>query len=153
VPIIHFVRSVRFSSAHRYYRPEWSEDRNRDEFGACANPHGHGHDYRLQVTVAGSPHPETGFAVDLSTLDRILEEEVVQRFDHQHINHAEAAFGDGGIVPTTENLTVFLWERIAPRIRESGADLVRLRLCETEELCVEYYGPDPDEAWEGIRMA
>jgi len=153
VPTVHLVRTVRFSAAHRYNRPEWSEERNRAAFGACANPHGHGHDYRLEVTVAGSPDPETGFAVELPALDRILGEEVIRRFDHQHINHAEADFGEGGLIPTTENLVIFLWDRLAPRVREAGAGLVRLRLCETGDLCAEYHGPEPGESGEGTRMA
>lgn len=135
-------RTVRFSAAHRYYRPEWSEERNREVFGACANPHGHGHNYLLEVMVAGEPDPETGFCVDLGHLDRILREEVVRPLDHQHLNHVVPEFRDGGKIPSTENLAVLLWERIAPCL--AGARLVRLRLREDVDLFVDYYGPSPD---------
>ena len=69
MPMIQLTRTVRFSASHRYYRPEWSEERNREVFGACANPHGHGHNYLLEVTVEGEPDVETGFSVDLGVLD------------------------------------------------------------------------------------
>jgi len=132
------TRVVRFSAAHRYYRPEWSEARNREAFGACANPHGHGHNYRLEVTVEGEIDAMTGFCVDLAALDRVLREEVVERLDHRHLNHDVAAFAEGARIPTTENLARFVWERIAPRV--PSARLVRLRLREDEDLWVDYRG-------------
>jgi 6-pyruvoyltetrahydropterin/6-carboxytetrahydropterin synthase len=137
------TRSVRFSAAHRYHRPEWSEERNREAFGACSNPHGHGHNYTLEAMVAGEPHPETGFCVDLGALDRILREEVVGVLDHQHLNHALPEFGEGGLIPSTENLVVWAWRRIEPRL-ERPARLVRLRLREDVDLFVDYYGPPPE---------
>jgi 6-pyruvoyltetrahydropterin/6-carboxytetrahydropterin synthase len=138
------TRIVRFSAAHRYHRPEWSEERNRETFGACSNEHGHGHNYRLEVTVAGVPDAETGFCVDLGDLDRILREEVVDRLDHRHLNYAVPEFAPGGRIPSTENLAHFLWRRIAPRI--PSARLVRLRLHEDVDLYVDFYGPSADEA-------
>jgi 6-pyruvoyltetrahydropterin/6-carboxytetrahydropterin synthase len=140
MPTAYLTRTVRFSSAHRYYRPEWSEERNREVFGACANPHGHGHNYRLEATVAGEPDPATGFSVDLAVLDCVLQEEVVSVLDHQHLNHAIHEFADGRQVPTTENMLIWIWKRVAPRI--SDARLVRLRLHEDVDLYVDYYGPD-----------
>jgi 6-pyruvoyltetrahydropterin/6-carboxytetrahydropterin synthase len=136
------TRTVRFSAAHRYHRAGWSEQRNRETFGACSNPHGHGHNYVLEVTVAGQPDPETGFCVDLGLLDRVLREEVVGALDHQHLNHAVPEFGEDGLVPTTENLVIWAWRRVEPRV-PSPARLVRLRLREDVDLYVDYYGP-PD---------
>lgn len=133
------TRTVRFSAAHRYHRPEWSAERNQETFGACNNPHGHGHNYVLEVMVAGTPDPETGFCVDLGAVDGILREEVVQRLDHQHLNHAVPEFAEGGLVPTTENLVALLWSWVEPRI--AGARLVRLRLREDVDLWVDHYGP------------
>lgn len=138
MPTASLTRRVRFSAAHRYYRPEWSPERNRDVFGPCANPHGHGHNYLLEVTVAGEVDPETGFCVDLGMLDRVLKEEVVDRLDHQHLNHAVPEFREGGRIPTTENILVLLWERIAPRL--APGSLVRLRLHEEESFYVDYSG-------------
>jgi len=139
MPTARLTRKVRFSAAHRYFRPEWTEERNREVFGPCANPHGHGHNYLLEVSVEGEVDPETGFCVDLGALDRVLREEVVDRLDHQHLNHAVPEFAEGGRIPTTENILVLLWERIAGRVGE--ARLVRLRLHEEESFYVDYRGP------------
>jgi 6-pyruvoyltetrahydropterin/6-carboxytetrahydropterin synthase len=139
MPITYLTRVVRFSAAHRYHRPEWTEQENAATFGRCANPHGHGHNYRLEVMVAGEPAPETGFCVDLAALDRLLAEEVTEVLDHQHLNHALPRFAPGGEIPTTEILVIHLWDRLEPRL--SGARLVRLRLREDDDLFVDYYGP------------
>jgi len=134
-----FTREVRFSAAHRYHRPDWSEERNRSTFGACANPHGHGHLYRLEVTVAGDVAEDTGFAVDLAELDALLESEVVDVLDHQFINHVVPEFAPGARIPTTENLLVWLWSRLAGAL-PSGARLHRLLLREDDGLYAEYFG-------------
>jgi 6-pyruvoyltetrahydropterin/6-carboxytetrahydropterin synthase len=149
MPTLYLTRSVRFSAAHRYYRPEWSEERNRAVFGPCANPHGHGHDYVLEAMVAGEPHADTGFCVDLASLDAALREEVLDVLDHRHLNHTVPRFAEGGQVPSTENLVTWIWERVQPRIRD--ARLVRLRLREREDLFVDYYGPDGSEPGAGPR--
>jgi 6-pyruvoyltetrahydropterin/6-carboxytetrahydropterin synthase len=133
------TRRVRFSAAHRYYRPEWSEAENRHRFGACANPFGHGHNYALDVTVQGEIDEATGFCVELPALDAILQREVVERFDHQHINFAVPEFGEGGWIPSTENLTRYLWPRISAAL-PPGARLLRLRLHEDDSLYVDYNG-------------
>lgn len=135
---IQLTRTVRFAAAHRYFRPEWDEERNRRVFGLCSNPHGHGHNYVLEVTVAGEPDPMTGFLIDLGQLDQVLREEVIVPLDHQHLNHAVPEFAEGRAVPTTENLVAYLWRRIEPRI--SGARLVRLRLREDVDLWADCYG-------------
>lgn len=134
----YLTRVVHFSAAHRYSRPEWSDDRNREVFGACANPHGHGHSYALEVMIAGVPDPMTGFSVDLGTVDRILAEVVLEPLDHRHLNHAVPEFSEGGLIPTTENILLWLWPRIAERLVEGR--LVRLRLREERDLFVDYYG-------------
>jgi 6-pyruvoyltetrahydropterin/6-carboxytetrahydropterin synthase len=147
--VTYLTRVVRFSAAHRYHRPEWSDERNRAAFGACANAHGHGHNYRLEVMVAGPPDPVTGFCADLGALDALLREVVTERLDHQHLNHAVAEVRDGGRIPSSENIVVLLWEWIAPRVE--GARLVRLRLREDVDLFVDYYGPEasgaPEREW------
>ncbi len=135
----YLTRTVAFSAAHRYYRPAWSEQENRRVFGACANSHGHGHNYVLDVTVCGEIDPETGFSVDLGVLDRLLAEVVVHRFDHQHINHAIPEFGEGGLIPTSENVLAYLWPRVAERLPD-GVRLHRLRLHEDTRLFVDYFG-------------
>jgi 6-pyruvoyltetrahydropterin/6-carboxytetrahydropterin synthase len=146
MPKVRLTRRVRFSAAHRYWRPEWSEERNRATFGACANPHGHGHNYVLDVTVAGKPDPETGFSVDLAALDRLLKEEVMDRLDHRHLNHDVPEFTEGKQIPTTENIVLWIWERLAPKVPD-GARLVILRLKEEEGLWVEFSGGPAEGAW------
>ena len=152
MPIIFLTRTVRFAAAHRYYRPEWNEERNREVFGACANPHGHGHNYLLEVMVAGEPDRETGFSVDLAALDELLRVEVRDKLDHRHLNHAVAAFAEGRKIPTTENLLIHLWERLAPRVG-GGARLVRLRLREDVDLFADYYGPEKEAGPHGEALA
>lgn len=138
MPAMQLTRKVRFSAAHRYHRPEWSEERNRAVFGPCANPHGHGHDYLLEVTVAGEVDPATGFCVDLATLDAVLREEVVTPWDHQHLNFAVPEFAPGGLVPTSENILRLAWRRVSARLH--GARLVRMRLHENPDFHVDYEG-------------
>lgn len=133
------TRAVRFSAAHRYARPEWSGERNREVFGACSNPHGHGHNYRLEVTVQAPVDAVTGFSTDLALLDDVLRTEVVAPLDHQHLNHAVPEFRDGTVVPTCENILAWLWPRIARRIAPP-ARLHRLRLHEDDDLFVDIYG-------------
>lgn len=141
---VYFTRVVRFSAAHRYHRPEWSEERNAATFGACANPHGHGHNYTLEVTLAGSPDPLTGFAVDLSEVDDLLRTRVLDALDHQHINHAVEEFGPSRLIPTAENLVAWIWDRLTGGL--SQGRLVRLRLYEEPELFVDYFGKQGDAA-------
>jgi 6-pyruvoyltetrahydropterin/6-carboxytetrahydropterin synthase len=138
MPRMQLTRRVRFSAAHRYHRPDWSDARNREVFGPCANPHGHGHDYLLEVTVEGGVDPETGFSVDLGMLDGVLREEVVEPLDHQHLNFVVPEFAPGGLIPTTENILALLWRRIEPRL--GATRLVRLRLHENPDFYVEYEG-------------
>jgi 6-pyruvoyltetrahydropterin/6-carboxytetrahydropterin synthase len=139
--VIRLTRRVRFSAAHRYHRPEWSEEQNRRTFGPCANPHGHGHNYLLEVSVEGAIDPLTGYSVDLGALDELLRREVLVPLDHQHLNHAVPAFAPGALIPTTENIVAWIWERIEPHLPE-GVRLVSLRLHENEEFFVDYAGPD-----------
>ncbi len=141
MPRARLTRKVRFSAAHRYYRPDWSETENRRVFGLCANPHGHGHNYLLEVTVEGEIDPRTGYSIDLAALDRLLEEQVRGRLDHQHLNHAIPEFGPGAAIPTSEGILVYLWPRIAGGI-PAPARLVRLRLHEEEGFYVDYAGDD-----------
>ena len=139
MPQMQLTRRVRICAAHRYHRPDWSEERNREVFGPCANPHGHGHDYLLEVTVEGEVDASTGFSTDLGALDAVLRREVVEPLDHQHLNHAVPEFAPGGLIPTTENILLLLWRRLAGSL-PAGARLVRLRLHEGRDFYVDYAG-------------
>lgn len=130
-------RRYRFSASHLYRRPEWSEAENRARFGRCANLPGHGHNYRLYVTVSGEPDARTGFLVDLPALDRLVEREIVDVLDHRHLNQAVPEFADGGEIPSSENLVRWILERLV-RALPAGVELARIRLEEDEDLAAEW---------------
>ena len=135
----YLTRTVQFSAAHRYFRPEWSEARNAEVFGKCASPHGHGHTYRCMVTVRGPVDRTTGMAVDLGTLDRILAEEVVERFDHRNLNLDLPEYAFGKTVATGEELCQDVWRRVAARL-PAGCSLAAVRVEEEPALYAEYRG-------------
>jgi 6-pyruvoyltetrahydropterin/6-carboxytetrahydropterin synthase len=134
--MVHVTRKLEFSAAHYYHSPAFSEEENLRRFGKCANRHGHGHNYTLEVTVAGAPDPETGMVLDLAELKRILEEEITARLDHRHLNYEVPELA--GQIPTTENLAALCWRLLAPRIRRGS--LHRVRLYESPDLFVDCYG-------------
>ena len=127
------TRRIRFSAAHRYRIAEWSDERNAAVFGACARPNYHGHSYVCDVTVRGELDPTTGFIVDLGRLDRILEAEVRDRFDHRNINLDVPEFRDGAMVPTGENLARFICERVQASLG-SDAVVTEVRVAEDDTL-------------------
>ena len=139
MPVAHLTRVVTFSAAHRYHRPDWTDEQNRDAFGLCANPHGHGHNYRCGVTITGPVPAETAMVIDLAAFDALLNEVVVRPFDHTHINHAIPEFAFGKTVPTAEALCVYFWNRIAERL-PSHVTLARIRIEEDDTLYAEYQG-------------
>ena len=141
MPSVHLTRIVAFSAAHRYFRPDWSEKRNREVFGACANEHGHGHNYECHVTVAGPLDADTGMVMNLRDLDRLLHDEIGERLDHRFINFAVPEFGPGLQIPTGEALAVYLWHRLAERL-PTGVRLERVRVQEDAHLYAEYDGGD-----------
>jgi 6-pyruvoyltetrahydropterin/6-carboxytetrahydropterin synthase len=106
------TRRVTFAAAHRYRRPEWSQERNEQVFGLCARESYHGHSYTCDVTVSGALEATTGFVIDLGLLDRILATEVRERFDHRNINLDVPEFADGKRIPTGEELAAFIFERV-----------------------------------------
>ena len=124
-----------FSSSHRYYRDEWSEEENTRVFGLCALPNGHGHNYTLEVAVVGVPDADTGMVINLVDLESAVDG-VLVGFDHKHLNLDTPYFTDR--IPTTENLATVLWGLIGQSL--AGAKLERLRLYETDDLYVEYFG-------------
>ena len=139
MPTAYLARTVQFSAAHRYFRPEWSEAQNARVFGRCASPNGHGHTYQCLVRVRGAVDPVTAMAVDLAALDRILAEEVVGRFDHRHLNLDLPEYAYGRTVPTGEALCVDIWRRVSARLHQGCAlDLVRVQ--EVPALCTEFRG-------------
>jgi 6-pyruvoyltetrahydropterin/6-carboxytetrahydropterin synthase len=133
------TRTVTFRATHRYFRPDWSAERNAEVFGDCASAPGHDHQYECRVTVSGPVSAETGMIVDLGTLDRLLEDEVLRRFDGRHINRDIPEFAPGKTIPTGEALAIFVWQRLAPRL-PGGVRLHSVRVQEEPHLYSEYRG-------------
>lgn len=136
----YLTRRVAFSAAHRYRVAAWSDARNTETFGLCARPNYHGHSYTCDVTVTGRLDADTGFVVDLGLLDRILQVEVRDRFDHANINLDVAEFADGRLVPTGENLARFIAGRVQDALSGS-ARVVRVTVAEDATLSATY---EPD---------
>jgi 6-pyruvoyltetrahydropterin/6-carboxytetrahydropterin synthase len=137
----YLTRAVHFSASHRYHRPDWSEEENRRRFGEAAAPEGHGHNYRCEVTVCGPIDPEAGMVMELPELDRLLDVEIVRRFHNRHINSAAEEFGPGRAQPTTENLAVYVLEKVGPALPE-GVRVHRVRVQEDRDLWADVYGSE-----------
>jgi 6-pyruvoyltetrahydropterin/6-carboxytetrahydropterin synthase len=133
------TRTVTFHALHRYYKPEWSEARNREVFGALADPPGHGHDYQCAVTVRGPLDQSTGMIMDLSSLDRIIQEEVLTPLAGKHVNLDIPLFAYGKMLPTCEAIAAYLYPRIAARLTD-GVALERVRIAEDPTLYADCTG-------------
>ena len=138
--VVSITRQVHFNSAHRLYNPTKSQEWNEEHYGLCTNPHWHGHNYVLEVSLRGAPDSETGYVMDLGELKRILHAAVVDKCDHRNLND-EVDFLCG-IIPSTENLVIAFWNEIAPRIKHGRLHCVRL--FETPRNFAEYHGPLAD---------
>jgi 6-pyruvoyltetrahydropterin/6-carboxytetrahydropterin synthase len=139
MPIGYLTRAVQFSASHRYHRPDWSDEENEQRFGRCARPEGHGHNYRCEVTVMAPIDLETGMVIDLGDLDRVLESQVVSRFDHRNINVSVEEFRAGAAIPTTENLAAFILARVSASL-PAGVKVHRVRVREDRDLWSDVYG-------------
>jgi 6-pyruvoyltetrahydropterin/6-carboxytetrahydropterin synthase len=134
--MVYVTRKAYFCAAHRLFNPQWSDAENNRIFGKCNNPNGHGHNYTVEVTVAGDVPKDSGMVIDLKVLADILEKEIVDRVDHKHLN-LDVDFL-GGIIPTAENIAIAFWKILVPRI--TSGRLHAIRLCESENNIVEYRG-------------
>lgn len=134
--MIYVTRRAEFSASHYYHNPSFSTEENRRIFGKCNNPHGHGHNYTLEVTVGGEVDATTGMVLDLKDLKKLLEEEVLQLMDHKFLNKEVPVFAVK--IPTTENIAIEIWKLLAPKL--TFGKLHRIRLYETPDLFVDYYG-------------
>ncbi|MCX6137308.1 MAG: 6-carboxytetrahydropterin synthase [Ignavibacteriales bacterium] len=133
---VYVTRRARFSAAHRLSHPDFSNEKNLEVFGGCSNPNGHGHNYELEVTVAGEPDPLTGYVIDLKKLKALIEEHILAYVDHKNLN-IDVEFLSG-INPTAENIAVACWHQLLPHIQ--GGRLHSVRLRETENNVIEYRG-------------
>ncbi|MGO9008684.1 MAG: 6-pyruvoyl trahydropterin synthase family protein [Bryobacteraceae bacterium] len=138
------TRKVEFSASHICRNPRLSDEENRRVFGLAANPNGHGHNYLLEVSLEGEPDPVTGMVFDLKELKDVLHREVVEPFDHRFLNHEVPPFDR--VIPTTENIARDIWRRIEPHFAGRGGRLHSVRLYETPDLYVDYFGEQPCSA-------
>ncbi|MGE3801668.1 MAG: 6-pyruvoyl tetrahydropterin synthase family protein [Candidatus Kapaibacterium sp.] len=134
--MIYVTRKAHFSASHRLYNPEFSDQQNQEIFDKCNNPNGHGHNYVVEVTVKGAPDPQTGYVIDLKKLARILDQEIIDKVDHKHLNHDVDFLR--GIIPTAENLAIVFWSILQPSI--PSGELHSIKVFESDNNFVEYYG-------------
>jgi 6-pyruvoyltetrahydropterin/6-carboxytetrahydropterin synthase len=134
--MVYVTRRVTFNAAHRLFNPKLSDEENFKVFGKCSNPNWHGHNYVLEVVVAGEINPETGFVINLKDLKEIVNKYVIEEVDHKNLN-LETEFMKG-IIPTTENVTVGIWKQLADKV--PNGRLYSIKLSETENNFFEYKG-------------
>jgi 6-pyruvoyltetrahydropterin/6-carboxytetrahydropterin synthase len=135
--MIYITRKEHFNAAHKLFNPAWSEEQNNATFGKCANKNWHGHNYDLYVTVKGEINPDTGFVVNLKDLSTVIRTDVTEILDHKNLNMDVKGMP---IMPSTENVAIFIWDILAPKIKEMGAALHCIKLFETDSNYVEYFG-------------
>jgi 6-pyruvoyltetrahydropterin/6-carboxytetrahydropterin synthase len=134
--MVYLTKIMHFSASHRIYNPNFTNEENNKIFGQCANINGHGHNYELEVIVAGEPNPDTGYVIDLKQLKDIIQKEIIDKFDHKNLNIDVKELD--GIIPTSENLVILFWNILENKFPNSN--LFRIRLSENFTSRVEYYG-------------
>jgi len=135
---MYITRKAEFSASHACWRADWTVERNREVYGVASNPRGHGHNYLVEVTLEGDPDPVTGMIVDLKLVKDVINQEVVEVYDHRFLNHEVPPFDQ--VVPTAENIARDIWERLNGHFQEGPARLKNVRLYETDDLFVDYTG-------------
>ena len=134
--MVYLTRRETFNAAHRLFNNKWSEEKNFEVFGKCANKNWHGHNYQLFVTVKGEADPDTGFIIDAKKLGDLIKKEIVERFDHKNLNTDTSYFQN--IQPSTENFCKVIWDIIEPKIYSGVLHCIKLQ--ETENIYAEYFG-------------
>lgn len=135
---IYITRRETFNAAHKLYKEDWSVEKNDEVFGKCANKNWHGHNFELWVTVKGVPNEDTGFVMNLKTLSKLVKELVIEALDHKNLN-LDVPFLKG-VMASTENVAIAIWEILDEPIRKEGGELTKIKLEETENNFVEYFG-------------
>lgn len=135
---VYITRRETFNAAHKLHRPDWSDEKNQEVFGKCSNANWHGHNFTIYVTVKGVPNQDTGFVINLKDLSQIIKDYVVEPMDHKNLN-IDVPFMDG-LLASTENIVIQVWDQIKSHIKAAGGELVKIKLVETENNYVEYYG-------------
>lgn len=136
--MIYLTRVEHFNAAHKLYNPNWREEENKKVFGKCANENWHGHNYEMHITVKGEPHPDTGFVFNAKTLGDLIKEVIVEKVDHRNLN-MDVDFMQGKFT-SAENLCIGIWNEIKQPVEKNGVQLHCVKLIETRNIYVEYYG-------------
>ena len=136
--MLYLTRRETFNAGHRLFRPDWTDEKNESVYGKCSNPHWHGHNYVLYITVKGNVNPETGLVVNLKTLDILIREQIIEKIDHMNINR-QVDFMKGRIA-SAENIAIAIWEELETHITKIGVELQCVKIVETENNYVEFYG-------------
>jgi 6-pyruvoyltetrahydropterin/6-carboxytetrahydropterin synthase len=136
--MLFITRKEHFNAAHKLYNTQWTEEKNAEVFCKCSNPNWHGHNYDLFVTIKGNINPETGFVVNLKELSNVIRVEICDKLDHKNLN-LDVDFLQG-VMTSTENVTIAIFNILAPKVKKMGAELHGIKLYETENNYVEYFG-------------
>lgn len=136
--MVYITRRERFTAAHKLFRDNWTDEKNMEVFGGCANPNWHGHNYQLFITVKGVTDEERGWVMDLKALSQIVQEKVINKVDHRNLN-MDVDFLKG-VMTSTENVAVAIWKELEADIAKYGVKLHCVKLQETENNYVEYFG-------------
>ncbi|MFM1914684.1 MAG: hypothetical protein RLZZ531_353 [Bacteroidota bacterium] len=135
---VYITRRETFNAAHKLWREEWSDEKNWEVFGKCSNHNWHGHNFQLYITVKGVPNQETGFVINLKLLSELVREHIIEALDHKNLN-LDVPFLKG-IMASTENMAIAIWDILDPLVRAHGGEMAKIKLIETENNFVEYYG-------------
>lgn len=134
----YITRKEHFNAAHKLYVKEWSEERNEEVFGKCANRNWHGHNFDLYITIKGEPDPQTGFITNLKELSILIKEHIINKLDHSNLNLDVDFLKD--VTPSIENIAIAIWRQLEPKIKEGKLHCIKL--VETENNYVEYFGEE-----------
>jgi 6-pyruvoyltetrahydropterin/6-carboxytetrahydropterin synthase len=134
--MVYLTRKEHFSASHRLHNPDWTDEKNQEVYGKCNNLYGHGHNYDMEVTVVGNPPKETGMVIDLKRLSDIINEEIIDKVDHKHMNF-DVDFLQG-LIPTAENMVIAFWQILNNNIQ--GGTLYAIKLYESDNNFAEYRG-------------
>jgi 6-pyruvoyltetrahydropterin/6-carboxytetrahydropterin synthase len=138
--MIYITRREHFNAAHKLHNPNWSDEKNLETFGKCANPNWHGHNYTLYVTVKGTINPDTGYSANLKDISRLIKVHITDKLDHKNLN-MDVDFLKG-VMPSTENVAIAIWNQLKPHIDALNCHLHCIKLYETENNYVEYFGEE-----------
>jgi 6-pyruvoyltetrahydropterin/6-carboxytetrahydropterin synthase len=138
--MIYITRREHFNAAHKLHNPTWTQEKNEEIFGKCANPNWHGHNYILYVTVKGKVNPETGYSANLKDISSIIKKYITEKLDHKNLNLDVDFLKD--LMPSTENVVIAIWKQLLPHINALNCQLHSIKLCETENNYVEYFGEE-----------